>query len=200
MENNKEQLAKEPKNIDSLEEKIKKLNGENMTFMPWKNSLPAATIIIVFLVLAVLGGIVYIVLGMVNDKSDLEFRIILFSSLFLIVSIISFWGYKVITLVISRDQQALDTKLSIYKEREMLVINLRKSLANKVLDSITLEDKKDGSAESEKQDESECLKVKEKYEHEERMAIIKALGVDCDKKSIDTIHLKLVEIEKALKQ
>lgn len=200
MENNKEQLAKEPKNIDSLDEKIKKLNGENMTFMPWKNSLPAATIIIVFLVLAVLGVIIYRVLSMVNDKSDLEFRIILFSSLFLIVSIISFWGYKVITLVISRDQQALDTKLSIYKEREMSVINLRKSLAGKELDSITFDNKKDGGAEKEKKDDSDNTKLKEQYEHEERMAIINVLGSNYSKESISEILKGIKEIQKLLKE
>lgn len=186
--------------LDLLETQIDKLKTEKVApFQSTKSWSPAIWILV--------GMVVFIALGcwlwtaqVIKDSDNMSFLIVKCITFVAIVSIVSVLTHKVIFLVSSIEQRKSDYIMSIYKEREMLVINLRKSLANKVLDSITLEDKKDGSAESEKQDESECLKVKEKYEHEERMAVIKALGVDCDKKSIDMIHLKLVEIEKALKQ
>lgn len=137
--------------------------------------------------------------NVIKESDNMSFWIVKCITLVTIVSIVAILTYKIFILVSSIEQRKLDSLMSIDKEREMLVINLRKSLANKILDSIIF-DKKDGGAEKEKKDESKYTIPKEQYEHEERMAIINALGVDCDKKSVDTIHVKLAEIVKALKE
>lgn len=121
-------------------------------------------------------------------------------SLVLIVLAIGHFTYVIFELDKTEHRLRLDSEMSIYKEREMLIINLRKSLANKVLDSISFEDKKDGSVGREKSAESDRLKLNEQYDHEERVAIIKALGNNCSKESISAIQEKIKDIQKIIKE
>lgn len=186
--------------LDLLNKLIEELKKENGTPLQSKTYWSTAMRIFVGMVLLIALGCWLWTVRVIKESDNMCILIVTCITLVAIVSILSFLTYKVVFLVNSIEQRKSDYMMSINKECEMLAINLRKSLANKILDSITFDKKKDGGAEKEKKDESKYTIPKEQYEHEERMAIINALGVDCDKKSVDTIHVKLAEIVKALKE
>lgn len=150
MEENASRQAK----LDLLEKQIDELKEEKDSPLKCKISWTPA--------IWVLGGMVALITvgcvgleSFLNEADNTSFLIIKCITLVALVSAVSILTHKVIFLVSSIEQRKTDSMMSIYKEREMLVINLRKSLANKVLDSITLEDKKGGSGEKEKQNGSE---------------------------------------------
>lgn len=185
--------------IDLLDKQLDELKTEKVIPLQCKISwTPAIWLSSLMPLIIVVGCGLWI--GFTLDKSDnMSFWIVNCITLVAIVSIVSVLTYKLVYLVSLIEQRKSDSIMSIYKEREMSVINLRKSLANKVLDSITLEDKENGNTKREKNDESESSKVKEQHDHEERMAIIKALGNNCSKESISAMLEGIKDIQKSLK-
>lgn len=151
--------------LDLLEKQIDELKKEKDT--PLKCKIFWTPVICISL-----GLLMFIIVGCglwvgctIDESANMSFWIIKCITLVVIVAIVSILTHKVISLISPIEQRKSDSIMSIYKEREMLVINLRKSLANKVLDSITLEDKKDGGTEKDKKDESKHTILKEQCEH-----------------------------------
>lgn len=186
--------------LDLLEKQIDKIKSENGTPLQCKISWITAIWILVGIVVFIALGCWFWTTQVIKDFDNISFWIVNCITIVTIVSIVSILTYKLVYLVSSIEQRKSDSMMSIYKEREMLVINLQKSLASKVLDSITFENKKDGIGEREKSNESDSFKVKEQQDHEERMAIIKALGNNCSKDSISAIQEGIKDIQRTLKE
>lgn len=185
------------KDMDKLDERIQLLNDLNFN-LPIKNTSITYTVFKWTIVPIGIISSVWLIVSLIKADDYVHWAIIS-ATLLLLAAITFVFSYYVIEEENSKEQHVLDTNLALCKEREMSVISLHKSLAGKVLDSITFDNKKDGGAEKEKKDESDNTKLKEQYEHEERMAIINALGNNCSKESISEIQEGIKDIQKILK-